>query len=119
MVVIIKIYTGGTGHHKYGYYVANKDEVKVFKTDEHITSIEGELLAILEALKEAEPHTIIKFVSSCDHTIKYLNLDWKTTDIRFNEIIDDILREIHSKNITIYFDWVHHVYNPINKFLKW
>ena len=108
----MKVYIDGSGDGKYGFFIEETNEAKVF-TKEGITNNQAEYLAVLEALKATTGN--IKIYSDSKLAVKQLNHEWHIKDDNLRSLAVEIWKLIGNRKVS--FIWIIREQNKAGKLL--
>ena len=110
----MKIYIDGSGDGKYGFFIEETNEAKVF-TKSNITNNQAEYLAVLEALKFTAGD--VEIYSDSKLVVNQLNHEWHIKDDSLRNLAVKIWKLIGNRKVS--FNWIPRKQNKAGKLLGW
>jgi len=108
----MKVYVDGSGNDKYGFFIEETNEAKVF-TKENITNNQAEYLAVLEALKFITGD--IEIYSDSKLVVNQLNHEWHIKEDDLRNLAVEIWKLIGNRKVS--FIWILREQNKAGKLL--
>jgi len=108
----MKIYVDGSGNGKYGFFIEETNEAKVF-IKEDITNNQAEYLAILEVLKLTNGN--IEIYSDSKLVVNQLNHEWHIKEDNLRNLAVEVWKLIDNRKVS--FIWIPREQNKAGKLL--
>ena len=108
----MKVYIDGSGNSKYGFFIEETNEAKVF-TKKDITNNQAEYLAALEALKFTTED--IEIYSDSKLVVNQLNHEWHIKDDSLRELAIKVWKLIEGRKVKLI--WIPREQNKAGKLL--
>ena len=111
-MIKLKVYIDGSGSGKYGFFIEEVNEAKVF-TKENITNNQAEYLAVLETIKFTTGD--IEIYSDSKLVVNQLNHEWHIKEDNLRNLAIEIWKLIGNRKVS--FNWVPREQNKAGKLL--
>ena len=108
----MKVYIDGSGNGKYGFFIEETNEAKVF-TKPNITNNQAEYLAVLEAIKATTGN--IEICSDSKLVVNQLNHEWHIKEDSLRNIAVEIWKLVGNRKVS--FIWIPREQNKAGKLL--